>query len=85
MRVQIIQKAHKTTGFKQYYLHITLVNHSKWNHNNYSSYVVEYCTVNSSANGTYRRAYESEIVCLVEFNTIIKLRFFYIVGKSMDF
>lgn len=89
MRVRIIEKAHKTTGFKRYYLYITLLNHSKWNHNNYSSYVVEYCAVSStdniSANSTYRRAYESEIVCLVEFNSKIKLRFFYILGKSMNF
>lgn len=50
MRVQIIQKAHKTTGFKRNYLQITFLNHSKWNHNNYNSYIIEYCAVSSSDN-----------------------------------
>ncbi len=84
IRVNIIEKRFDTTGFKKYFINMKFLNHSKWNQNNFSNFLVEYY-VNPYSElyqkvKDYKKMPESEISWPAEINSKVFLKFFYVVS-----
>ena len=64
------------------------MNHSKWNRNHYNNFNVEYYVNKQSDilnhSKVYRKAQESEVIWLVEDNTKIYLKFYYLLKTGSD-
>ena len=64
------------------------MNHSKWNRNHYNNFKVEYY-VNKQSDilshkRTYKQAQESEVIWMVEDNTKINIRFYFLLWSSSE-